>query len=87
MTRLNPHLRNVDVPFGVGGTAHFEKGHHWVVGNIQRGTFSEQGMPFAQHLYGFPGFSCVSPASKRAQLMWKYPESAAVLRTVPGTEP
>mmetsp|Transcript_35531 Transcript_35531/g.110290 ORF Transcript_35531/g.110290 Transcript_35531/m.110290 type:complete len:104 (-) Transcript_35531:74-385(-) len=86
VSRLNPHLRNVYVPFGAG--ANFTPD---AAGQAFRvflwNARSEDGMPFTQHLYGFPGFRCPPSREERRRAILEYEEREVVVRTVPGTEP
>lgn len=87
LSRLNANLRNLYVPFGEDGVTADEYGgslgrmsRHWF-----RQAFYEDGMPYAQHLYSFPGFRCewASRGDHFAKML-QYNERRVVVRSIPG---
>mmetsp|Transcript_46654 Transcript_46654/g.107804 ORF Transcript_46654/g.107804 Transcript_46654/m.107804 type:complete len:381 (-) Transcript_46654:73-1215(-) len=88
LSRLNRHLTNLYVPFGEDGVTPDEYGgslarmaKHWF-----HQAFDEDGMPYSQHLYSFPGFRC----AWRSRLdhfasMVQYSEARIVVRSLPGS--
>mmetsp|Transcript_37822 Transcript_37822/g.102350 ORF Transcript_37822/g.102350 Transcript_37822/m.102350 type:complete len:389 (-) Transcript_37822:106-1272(-) len=85
LSRLNVNLRNLYVPFGEDGVTAEEYGGS--LGRMARHWFHqavyEDGMPYQQHVYSFPGFHCEwAGRSDHFSKLLRYDESRVVVRSI-----
>jgi hypothetical protein len=86
LTRLNVNLKNLYIPMGEDGGAKYYLGSWWnnpTNAHFLRWIVREQGMPYAQHIYSFPGFSTWwHDWGERVRFMVNY-NHPIVKRTIP----
>lgn len=84
LMRFNTRLRNLYVPFGQDGDAHYNESSSDTLAWYLKKSIVEHGMPYKQHLYSFPSYNTTWADWKDHKWkMLQYPKGRMLVRTIP----